>query len=173
MADQLGLTPEQRTKIEKAHAAFADKFQALRTQRRELLQSEFEAVRGVLTPDQRDTVKEFVEDLREERKEIGAKREWPEVGQIHDTLSDRLHAAAEKLALTPEQREKIREIHAPFVEKYRAHRAERRNLVEGELEAIAEELTPGAAREGEALHRRADRARARGAVCGRTAAGGG
>ena len=62
VADQLGLTPEQRTKIREAHAAYADKFQALRTQRRELLQSELEAMRDVLTPEQRDLVKGFVED---------------------------------------------------------------------------------------------------------------
>ena len=54
VADQLGLTPEQRTKIREAHTAFADKFQALRTQRRELLQSELEAIGDVLTPEQRE-----------------------------------------------------------------------------------------------------------------------
>jgi Spy/CpxP family protein refolding chaperone len=142
VADQLGLTPEQRTKIREAHTAFADKFQALRAQRRELLQSELAAIDDVLTPEQRDMVKGLVEDLREVTKETAAKREWPEVGQIRDTLSERLQAAAEKLALTPEQWVKIREIHAPFAEKYQAHRAERRDLVEGELKAIAKELTP-------------------------------
>src|SRR6516162_6944180 len=35
-ADKLGLTPEQRTKIKVAHTAFADKFETLRNQRREL-----------------------------------------------------------------------------------------------------------------------------------------
>ena len=65
VADQLGLTPEQRTKIREAHTAYADKFQALRTQRRELLQSELDAIRDVLTPEQRDLVKGFVEDRRE------------------------------------------------------------------------------------------------------------
>src|SRR5689334_18165190 len=38
VADKLALTPDQRTKIREAHAAFADRFQALRTRRRELLQ---------------------------------------------------------------------------------------------------------------------------------------
>ena len=142
VADKLGLTPEQRTKIREAHAAFADKFQALRTQRRELLQSELEAIRDVLTPEQRDQVKGFVEDLREAAREAGAKRDWPEVSPLRDTLAERVQAAAEKLALTSEQRQKIRDMHAPFAEKYRANRAERRNLVEAELKAIAEELTP-------------------------------
>jgi len=142
VADKLGLTSEQRTKIREAHAAFADKFQALRTQRRELLQSELEAIRDVLTPEQRDQVKGFVEDLREAAKEAGAKRDWPEVCPLRDALSERVQAAAEKLSLTSEQRQKIRDMHAPFAEKYRANRAERRNLVEAELKAIAEELTP-------------------------------
>src|SRR6516165_6435152 len=65
VADQLGLTTEQRAKIREAHAAFADRFQALRTQRRELLQSELEAIRDVLTPEQREAVNGFVEDVRE------------------------------------------------------------------------------------------------------------
>ncbi len=142
VADQLGLTPEHRTKIRETHTAFAAKFQAMRTQRRELLQSELEAMKNELTPEQRDMVKEFVEDLREETKGIAARREWPEVGQVRETLAERVQAAAEKLALTPEQREKIRELHKPFVEKYRAHRAERRELVEAELKAIASDLTP-------------------------------
>ncbi|MGC1719043.1 MAG: hypothetical protein WA746_08655 [Isosphaeraceae bacterium] len=142
VADKLGLTPEQRTKIREAHAAFADKFQALRTQRRELLQTELEAIRDVLTPEQRDQVKGFVEDLREAAREAGAKRDWPEVSPLRDTLAERVQAAAEKLALTSEQRQKIRDMHAPFAEKYRANRAERRNLVEAELKAITEELTP-------------------------------
>ena len=141
VADQLGLTPEQRTKIREAHAAYADKFEALRTQRRELLQSELEAIRDVLTPEQRDRVKGLVEDRREMR-EAGARRDWPEVSPLRDSLAERVQAAAEEFALTPEQRQKIRDIHAPFAEKYRSNRAERRNLVEAELKAIAEGLTP-------------------------------
>ncbi len=142
VADKLGLTPEQGTKIRETHAAFADKFQALRTQRRELLQSEFEAIREVLTPEQRDQVKGFVEDPREAAREAGARRDWPEVSPLRDALSERIHASAENLALTPEQRKKISEMHAPFAEKYRANRAERRNLVEAELKAVALALTP-------------------------------
>jgi len=141
VADQLGLTPEQRTKIREAHASYADKFEALRTQRRELLQSELEAIRDVLTPEQRDRVKGLVEDRREMR-EAGARRDWPEVSPLRDSLAERVQAAAEEFALTPEQRQKIRDIHAPFAEKYRSNRAERRNLVEAELKAIAEGLTP-------------------------------
>jgi Spy/CpxP family protein refolding chaperone len=142
VADQLGLTAEQRTKIRQAHAAFADRLQALRTERRELLQSELEAIREVLTPEQRNQVKEFVEDRREAMREAGARREWPEVAPLHDTLAERVQAAAEKLSLTSEQRQKIRDIHAPLAEKYRANRAERRSLVEAEFKAIAADLSP-------------------------------
>jgi Spy/CpxP family protein refolding chaperone len=142
VADELGLTPEQRTKIRAAHAAFADKFEALRTARRELLQSELEAIRDVLTPEQRDQAKGLVEDLKEAAKEPGAKRDWPEVRPLRDALSERIQSAAEHLALTADQRQKIREMHTPFAEKYRANRAERRNLVEAELKTIAEDLTP-------------------------------
>jgi Spy/CpxP family protein refolding chaperone len=141
VADQLGLTPEQRTKLREAHAAFADRFQALRTQRRELLQSELEAIRDVLTPEQREAVKGFVEDVREAR-EAGAGRDWPEVAPLRDALAERVQAADEQLALTVEQKAKIRDLHAPFAEKYRANRATRRELVEAEFKAIAEGLTP-------------------------------
>lgn len=142
VADQLGLTAEQRAKIREAHNTFADKFQALRTQRRELLQSELDAIRDVLTPEQREMAKEYVEDIREAAKEPGTRRDWPEVAPLREALMDRLQAAGEKLSLTPEQKAKIRELHAPFAEKYRAHRAERRDLVQAELKAINEELTP-------------------------------
>jgi Spy/CpxP family protein refolding chaperone len=142
VADKLALTPEQRTKVREAHAAFSDKFQALRTQRRELLQSELDAIRDVLTPEQREAAKGFVEDQIGAARETGAKRDWPEVCPLRDALAERIQAAAEKIALTPEQRTKIREMHAPFAEKYRAQRAERRNLIEAELMAIAEVLTP-------------------------------
>jgi Spy/CpxP family protein refolding chaperone len=142
VADQLGLTPEQRTKIREAHTALADKFQALRTQRKELLQSELEAIRDVLTPEQRDKVKDLVEDVREAAKEGAAKRDWPEVSPLRDALSERIQSAAENLALTAEQRQKIRELHGPFAEKYRANRDARRDLVEAELKAIAADLSP-------------------------------
>jgi Spy/CpxP family protein refolding chaperone len=142
VADQLGLTPEQRSKIRQAHAAFEAQFQAKRTERRELLKSELEAIRDVLTPEQRDIVKELVEDRREAMKEGGARQDWPEVCPLRDTLAERVQSAAEKLSLTSEQRAKIRERHAPFAEKYRANRAERRQLVEAEFKADIEDLTP-------------------------------
>jgi Spy/CpxP family protein refolding chaperone len=142
VADQIGLTPDQRTKIREAHTTFAGKFDALRAQRRELLQSEFEAIRDVLTPEQRDQVKTFVEDRREAPREPGARRVWPEVAPLRETLADRVQAADDNLNLTAEQQQKIRDIHATFADKYRANRTARRDLVEAELKAVGEDLTP-------------------------------
>lgn len=142
VSDQLGLTPEQRATIREGHAAFADKFQALRTKRRELLQSEFEAIRDVLTPEQREMAKDLVEDRREAASERGARRSWPEVVPLRETMTERIQATAEKLALTPEQKSKIREVGTTFAEKYRANRTECRDLVEAEFKSIAKEMTP-------------------------------
>jgi Spy/CpxP family protein refolding chaperone len=142
VGDQLGLTTEQRTKIRAAHAAFADKFETLRTQRRELLQSELEAMRDVLTPEQREMARGFVEDRREAAREPGARRDWPEVVPVRDTLADRVQAAAEKLNLTPEQKTKIRDLQSNFTAKHQANRVARRELVETELKSIAEQLQP-------------------------------
>ncbi|HWT82650.1 MAG TPA: Spy/CpxP family protein refolding chaperone, partial [Candidatus Methylomirabilis sp.] len=138
VADKLGLTDEQRTKIREAHTAYAGKYQTLRAQRRELLQSELQALGQVLTPEQREIAKGYVEDL----KAAAASHEWPEIGPNRETLADRLQAAVEKLNLTPEQRTKISEAHAPFAEKYRAQRAEHLRLVQEELSSVSEVLTP-------------------------------
>jgi Spy/CpxP family protein refolding chaperone len=141
VADKLALSPEQRTKIKESHAAFAEKFEALRKDRRELLQSELEAMRDILTPEQRDMAKGFVEDMREQARS-GAERDWPEVCSLRDALAERVQAASEKLALTPEQTKKLRDVHASFADKYRANRAERRELIEAQFKAIGAELTP-------------------------------
>jgi Spy/CpxP family protein refolding chaperone len=138
VADKLGLTDEQRTKIREAHTAFAEKYQNCRAERRELMQSELQALGQVLTPEQRETAKSLVEDM----KTAAASREWPEIGPIRETLADRLRSAGEKIDLTAEQRTKIREAHASFAEKYRAQRNERHQLVQDELKAVSEVLTP-------------------------------
>ena len=136
--DKLGLTDEQTRKIREAHAAYANKYQALRAQRQDLLQSELQALGQVLTPEQREIAKGFVADL----KEAAGSREWPEIRPIRETLADRLQAAADKLDLTREQTTKIREAHAPFAEKYRVQRAEQHELVQAEFKTISELLTP-------------------------------
>src|SRR5580698_4743317 len=59
VADKLGLTDEQKTKIREAHTAFAGKYEAFRTQRRELLQEELKALGEALTPEQREIAKGY------------------------------------------------------------------------------------------------------------------
>ncbi len=68
VADKLGLTEEQRKKIREAHAAFMDKYEAQRNQRRDLRHQELQALRAVLTPEQLEKVKSFTEDRVESLK---------------------------------------------------------------------------------------------------------
>jgi Spy/CpxP family protein refolding chaperone len=137
VADKLGLTDEQKTKVREAHTGLAAKFEACRAQRRELLQEELKALGEVLTPEQREIAKGYVEDF----KAAAASTDGPEICPIRETLADRLHEAIAKLNLTPEQKTKIRDAHAPFDEKYRAQRAEQRQLVQDELKSVSEVLT--------------------------------
>ena len=62
VADKLGLTADQRSKIRDAHAAFAQKFRSQREERKALRQQELEALSAILTPEQREKVRDYVED---------------------------------------------------------------------------------------------------------------
>jgi Spy/CpxP family protein refolding chaperone len=141
-ADDLGLTAEQRDKIREIHTGFAPKYQAQRAERRELRQDEFKELGAILTPQQRDQVKEAVAERIAMIKEGAAKRKWPEVASLRDTMADRIESAAEELDLSDEQREKLREAFRPFAQKYREQMTEHRELVEDELRAIGAVLTP-------------------------------
>jgi Spy/CpxP family protein refolding chaperone len=140
--DKLALTPEQRTKFSETQTAFAPKYQALRMERRKLLQSELAAINEGLTPQQREMVKDSIEDRIEDRKATTEKAAWRPVGNLRESLADRLEASADKLGLTPEQRQQIRKAHAGLAAKYQAQRAARRELVEAEFKALSEVLTP-------------------------------
>jgi len=61
-ADELGLTAEQRAKIQQMHAGYAETYRAQRDDRRTLRREEFKALGAVLTPEQRDQVKDAVEE---------------------------------------------------------------------------------------------------------------
>jgi Spy/CpxP family protein refolding chaperone len=141
-ADVLGLTPEQRDKIRQIHAGFAPKCQALRAARRELRQQEFQAISAVLTPPQREQMKDAVEERIETIQQGAPKPRGPEVVAMRNSVADRLEAEADELNLTDEQRTKIRESFQAFSQKYQDQRAEHRKLVEEELKAIGEVLTP-------------------------------
>jgi Spy/CpxP family protein refolding chaperone len=141
-ADELGLTPDQREKIRQIHTPFAAKIDAQRSARRALRQEEFKELGAILTPEQRDQVKDAVAERIAMRQEGAAKRKWPEVASLRDTMADRIDSTADELNLSDEQRNKIREAFRPFAQKYREQAAERRNLVEDELKAVGEVLTP-------------------------------
>ena len=68
IADRLGLTDEQHSKIREAHAIFAEKYEAQRTQRRDLRRQELKALGAVMTPEQLEKVKSYIEDRVESIK---------------------------------------------------------------------------------------------------------
>jgi Spy/CpxP family protein refolding chaperone len=141
-ADQLGLTAEQRSKMREVRTSYAEKYKALRNNRRELLRSELSDLDPILTPEQREKVKDFIEDRIEARKPAAADRDWPQFAEMRDTVADRIQAAGGSLGVTDEQRKKFREARARFAEKHQADRAQRRQLVEDELKALSAILTP-------------------------------
>ena len=100
------------------------------------------AIAGVLTPEQREEAR----DYREDRVVvIGVEFDPanpPTVERLRETVADRLQSAADELGLTAEQREKIRQIHAGYAEKYRAQRDARRALRREDLKALGAVLTP-------------------------------
>ena len=110
------------------HAPFAEKYRANRAERRNLVEAELKAIAEALTPEQREKARHYVE---------GRMVHAPVV----QSVAERLRTAADKLGLTDEQRSKIRETHASFVDKYRALAGERRALLHHELKAIGEQLT--------------------------------
>jgi len=143
VADKLALTPEQRQQIVKTHGEFANKYRQLNANRRELMQEEFKAIGAVLTPEQRDKVKNFFED-RVVTVEISVKGEdAAEIAKaLRETVKERLEAVADKLELTDEQRAKIGETHAAFADKFEAQREQRKALRQEELKALDDILTP-------------------------------
>jgi Spy/CpxP family protein refolding chaperone len=101
-----------------------------------------QAIAKVLTPEQREMVRDWRED---QVVVIGVAIDPanpPTVARLRETLADRLNAAAGELGLTAEQRDKIREIRADFAAKYQAQRAARRELRQDELKELGAILTP-------------------------------
>jgi Spy/CpxP family protein refolding chaperone len=67
-AEELGLTAEQRDKLRDIRTSFAAKYQAQRAARSELRREEFRELGAILTPEQRDQVKDAVEEREESRQ---------------------------------------------------------------------------------------------------------
>jgi Spy/CpxP family protein refolding chaperone len=142
VAEKLGLTQEQRDKIQEIHRSFAAKRQALRDQRKDLFQSDLKAIGEMLTPEQREKVSALMEDRVEAQEPGEGKVTWVQEASLNDTFVQKLRAAAEQIGLTTAQRGQIRDRLADSVGNYREQRRARRELIEEEFKAIAELLTP-------------------------------
>jgi len=140
-ADKLGLTPEQQAKIREIQASQSEQRAALRAQRRDLLQGELKSLATILTPEQREKIKEFAEDKVEQFRQNGATG-LPRFSAARDTVAERAQSAAEKLGLTSEQRKQMIQTLASQAEKHAALRAKCRDAAESEFKAVAAVLTP-------------------------------
>jgi len=167
-AEDLKLTPEQRTNIKTAVKSFQGERMALREQRKMLLESDLKAIAEILTPQQREKVKSYIEDRVEDRQKREGPVDWERDGSMRETLSEKLEDAADKLDLTPEQQTQIREKLQASREQYREQRRARRELVESELKAVAEVLTPEQRKQAEQhIKRRVIAAKVTESVCDR------
>jgi Spy/CpxP family protein refolding chaperone len=126
-ADELGLTPEQRTQIRERLEPSRDKYREQRRARRELIEAELKALSQVLTPQQINAVQRHI--VRHVR-----------AAEFTESVRDRLHAAASKLGLSADQLRRIEQAHEPFEPKYEALADQRRELMRAELKAVAEIL---------------------------------
>jgi hypothetical protein len=66
VADKLNLSADQRNEIRGIRDTFSDKFKSQRDQRKALRQQELQALQTILSAEQREKVKEFVEDHSDE-----------------------------------------------------------------------------------------------------------
>src|SRR5271157_4040662 len=121
--------PEQWTKIREAHSPFAEKYRTQRAEQHELVQAELKTISELLTPEQREKFRSFIE----------ARMVHAPVAQ---SIAERLRAVADHLGLSTEQRTKIRETHRGFVEKYNSLNDERQALLQDEHKALCATLTP-------------------------------
>lgn len=139
-ADKFGLSAEQQAKIREIDSEQAEERMALRTQRRNLLQEEMKSLASILTPEQREKIKEFAEDKAEQVRQ--APKGLPNFSAARDTLAERTHCAAEKLGLTSEQRTQIIQTLSKHSEQHAALRAKCKEWAENEFKAVAAVLTP-------------------------------
>jgi Spy/CpxP family protein refolding chaperone len=140
VADKLGLNDDQRAKIREIHAKHVEEYKTLRMERRELLETELKALSEILTPEQREKVKEFVNDRIEAERtgQPGAFHFAAERG----TLAERVQAAADKLDLNADQRKQIVKTLTSYAGRHTALRAKCRDACESEIKDVAAVLTP-------------------------------
>jgi Spy/CpxP family protein refolding chaperone len=142
VADMLDLTSNQRQQIVETHSQFAAKYRALRSDRKELMQEELKAIAAILTPEQRENVKDFCED-RVTIIQVSPSGQGPAeaVKALKETISERLETVADKLGLSDDQRNKIRGVRAAFADKFKLQRDQRKTLRQQELQALQGILT--------------------------------
>jgi Spy/CpxP family protein refolding chaperone len=128
-AGGLGLTSEQRYQIKQRLAGSAEKYREHRRARRGLVEAEFKAISDVLSPDQREKARQYVE-----QRLVTA--------SIAQSVAERLQAAADKLGLTQDQRQRVIDTYKNFDEKYEKLADDRRELLKSELKSLGEILTP-------------------------------
>jgi Spy/CpxP family protein refolding chaperone len=128
-AEQLGLSSEQRYQIKERLAGSVEKYREQRRARRELVEAEFKAIAEVLSPEQQEKARRYLE-----QRLVTA--------SIVQSVTARLQAAADKLGLTPEQRQRIIDAYKSYDEKYEKLSDDRRELLKSELKSVSEILTP-------------------------------
>ena len=110
-------------------APFAEKYRTQRAERHQLIQQELKSVSEVLTGEQREKVRSLIEARMAQ-------------APVARSVNDRIHAVADRLGINTEQLTKISETHRGFAEQYDALDDEREQLLQDELKAAGEILTP-------------------------------
>jgi Spy/CpxP family protein refolding chaperone len=141
-ADKLGLTPDQRQRIIDTYKTYDEKYEQLADDRRELLKSELKSVGEILTPEQREKVRNYFQD-HVIMIDVQLDPNDPQaLALLKETIAERLEATADKLGLTQDQRAKIKEAYSGFAKMYTAQREQRETLRKEELKTMSEILTP-------------------------------
>ena len=109
--------------------------------RDQLLQEEFKAAGEILTPEQQEKVSNLLADRVVVVGGDLSRLDESTITQLRETIAERLEGVAEKLGITADQKEKIRNLHAGFIPKYRDQRDKRRELRQKEYDALAALLT--------------------------------
>jgi Spy/CpxP family protein refolding chaperone len=138
LADKLGLSADQKTKIGKVRGEFEPKFRMLamskekgenvHKQFRELRHEFLEEVRPVLTEEQRG---KLPIRMREEH------HHWRNAAWRHEHLKE----VFDKLDLSADQKDQVKRIHAEYDPKIKAEHEELRKLHHEEHEAMEKVLT--------------------------------
>jgi hypothetical protein len=114
----------------------------MRSDRRSMLHDELKAISDILTPEQREKVKNFCEDRVVIIQVSGSGRDLAEAASaLKETVNERMEALGDKLELTPQQRSEIRNVRSAWADKFREQREQRIALRREELKSLEPILT--------------------------------